>query len=387
MGTGAVVLRGSERQGDIGMETAVQGLRRRRAAARWAVAGALVLGGAHVAQAQAPLPPSIPAGGLPREHLRVVGGLAALSQFTRHERPFWTERLPRLTGGRVTAEIAAFDRSGIRGQEMLRLVQLGVAPYATLSLATGSTVDPVLNAPDLAGLNPDFDSLRINVQAFRPFLARTLRERHGAELLAIYAYPAQVIFCRQPMAGLADLAGRRVRTTSPTQADFVEALKGIPVQTGFAEIVPNIRGGNLDCAITGTMSGNTVGLHEVTGHVHGMAVTWGLSVFVANVQAWQALAEPTRALLRTELAGLEQAIWSDAWRETGEGLACNAGLPQCVNGRRGSMVEVKPSAADEARRREVLGGTVLQRWSQRCGAACVAVWNQTLGPVTGLRVR
>lgn len=365
------------------MQTAVRGLRQWRAAARWTVAGILALGSAPAVHAQA----SQAAGGLPREHLRVVGGLAALSQFTRHEQPFWTERLPRLTGGRVTAEIAAFDRSGIRGQEMLRLVQLGVAPYATLSLATSSTVDPVLNAPDLAGLNPDFDSLRTNVQAFRPFLARTLSERYGAELLAVYAYPAQVVFCRQPMTGLADLAGRRVRTTSPTQADFVEALKGIPVQTGFADIVPNIRGGNLDCAITGTMSGNTVGLHEVTGYVHGMAVTWGLSVFVANLQAWQALAEPTRALLRTELAGLEQAIWSDARRETGDGMACNVGLPQCVQGRRGRMVEVKPSPADEARRREVLGGTVLHRWSQRCGAGCVAVWNQTLGPATGLRVR
>jgi TRAP-type C4-dicarboxylate transport system substrate-binding protein len=347
----------------------------------------VLLGLAAVVQAEPAKPAAGRPAGLPREHLRVVGGLAALSQYTRHEVPFWTERLPALTGGRVTAEIAPFDRSGIRGQELLRLVQLGVAPYATVSLATGSTVDPVLNAADLAGLNPDFDVLRSNVQAFRPYLARALRERHGAELLAIYAYPAQVIFCRQPMRRLADLAGRRVRTTSPTQADFVEALGGIPVHTGFEEIVANVRGGNLDCAITGTMSGNTVGLHEVTGYIHAMAVTWGLSAFVANRQAWQALAEPTRALLRRELAALEQAIWQDAWRETGEGLACNTGRPQCVHGRRGQMVQAPGAPEDEARRREVLGQVVLQRWGQRCGASCLAVWNETLAPVTGLRLR
>jgi hypothetical protein len=36
--------------------------------------------------------------------------------------------------------------------------------------------DPVMGAPDLAGLNPDMASLRRTIDAFRPFLARLLRE-------------------------------------------------------------------------------------------------------------------------------------------------------------------------------------------------------------------
>src|SRR3982074_2039809 len=60
------------------------------------------------------------------QHLRIVGGLAGVNQYTRYEEPFWTRELTRLSGGRATAEIVSFDRAGIRGQEMLRLVQLGV---------------------------------------------------------------------------------------------------------------------------------------------------------------------------------------------------------------------------------------------------------------------
>ncbi len=332
-------------------------------------------------------PPARPAAPPGPEHLRIVGGLAGISQFTRHEQPFWAEHLARVSGGRVTAEIAAFDRAGIRGQEMLRLVQLGVVPFGTLSLGLSSTVDPLLNAPDLAGLNPDFESLRHSVRAFRPYLASTLRSRYGAELLAVYTYPAQVTFCRQPLRQLADLAGRRVRTTSPTQSDLVEALGGIPVQTGFAEIVPNMKAGNLDCAITGTMSGNTIGLHQVTTHIHPMAITWGLSVFVANTHAWNGLSATTRELLLAELPKLEHAIWADAQRETGDGLACNTGAASCEPARRGSMTEVKPSAADDTRRREVLADTVLKRWSQRCGTACVGVWNDTIGAAVGVKAK
>lgn len=353
-------------------------------------AGATVLAALALALGAAPSPaaaqtrPAPPPG---PEHLRIVGGLAGISQFTRHEQPFWAEQLARVSGGRVTAEIAAFDRAGIRGQEMLRLVQLGVVPFGTLSLGLSSTVDPLLNAPDLAGLNPDFESLRNSVRAFRPYLATTLRSRYGAELLAVYTYPAQVTFCRQPLRQLADLAGRRVRTTSPTQADLVEALGGIPVQTGFAEIVPNMKAGNLDCVITGTMSGNTIGLHQVTSHIHPMAITWGLSVFVANTHAWNGLSAATRELLLSELPKLEHAIWADAQRETGEGLACNTGAAGCEPARRGSMTEVKPSAADDTRRREVLADTVLKRWGQRCGTACVGVWNDTIGAAVGVRAK
>ena len=61
----------------------------------------------------------------PHTHLRIVGGLAGMHQFTRHEEPFWTRELVRLSGGRASAEIVPFDRAGIRGQEMLRLVAMG----------------------------------------------------------------------------------------------------------------------------------------------------------------------------------------------------------------------------------------------------------------------
>jgi len=102
----------------------------------------------------------------PPLHLRIVGGLGSLNQFTRHERPFWETDLARLSQGRYTAEIVPFDRAGIRSQEVLTLVQLGAVPFATLPVSGGITKDPELTAPDLAGLNPDMASMRRSVAAF-----------------------------------------------------------------------------------------------------------------------------------------------------------------------------------------------------------------------------
>ena len=330
-------------------------------------------------QPTAPTAPATPAS----VQLRIVGGLAGVNQYTRHEAPFWTEELPRRTQGRYSAEIVPFDRAGLRGQDMLQLMKIGSVPFGTALLSLSAPQDPIIAAPDLSGLNPDIATLRRNVAAFRPFIEKTMRDR-GIEVLAIYTYPAQVVFCNKPFSGLADLAGRRVRVSSATQADLIEALGARPVTTAFADILPNLKSGNLECAVTGTMSGNTIGLHEVTTHVHTMALNWGLAIFGANRAAWQHLPADLRALLQQELPKLEAAIWAESERETGEGIACNTGSGACTSGRRGRMVEVRSSAADEAKRREIFASTVLPRWVQRCGPSCAETWNQTIGAQLGI---
>ena len=318
------------------------------------------------------------------KRLRIVGGLANVNQYTRHEQPFWTQQLPLLTGGRLTAEIVPFDRAGIRGQEMLRLMQLGVVPFGTVSLGLASSQEPLLAAPDLAGLNPDIETARKSVTAVRPLLDKTLRERYGIELLAVYIYPAQLVFCKKPMANLADLMGRRVRISSAHQADFIEAVGGVPVQTGFAEIIANIKSGNVDCAITGSMSGNGIGLPEYTGYLYTMPITWGMSIFGANAAAWNALPAEDRSVLRQALPKLELKIWEEAERETIEGIDCNIDANTCVQGHRYSMMAVAPGRGDDAQRRALFASKVLPRWLLRCGPDCSEAWNNSIRPIVGL---
>ena len=374
---------------------AVQGMRRWWRSAEAAVSLSLALCSGSVLAAGAPVAPLTP--GAPvtasstapaaQAKLRIVGGLAGLNQYTRQEEPFWTRQFERLTAGRFSAEIVPFDRAGVPGSEMLRLMQLGVVPFGTILVSSFTAQYPELTAPDLAGLNPDIATLKTTLAAFRPYLEKTLREQHGVEALAIYVYPAQVVFCKQPMQSLSDLAGRRTRVSSSTQADFVSAFGAVPVLTGFAQIVPAMNTGSVECAVTGSMSGNTVGLHQLASHVHTMPITWGMAVFGANQSAWQALPADVRALLRRELPRLEAAIWMESERETADGMACNRGAAECTGGRKGQMVEVKTSSQDESRRQEILRATVLPRWQQRCGPRCAEIWNRTIGPARGLTVQ
>jgi TRAP-type C4-dicarboxylate transport system substrate-binding protein len=317
--------------------------------------------------------------------LKIVGGLAGVSQYTKFEAPFWARDVPQLTAGRVQTEIHPFDRSGLPGQEMLQLMRLGVVPYGTALLDLVSGDEPELNAVDLPMLNPDMVSLRNTVNLYRSHLHQILHQKYGIELLGIYAYPAQVIHCAERFTTLKDLAGRKVRTSSVSQSEMMSALGAIPIVTPFSDIVNAIKNKVVDCAITGTMSGNEIGLSDVTSYIYPMAISWGLSFFGANELAWNQLPPDIHDTLQAGIRKLELSIWDAADRETANGLACDVGSTKCVGGRISHMTLVPVEPEDDALRQQLLTKTILPKWVQRCGSDCVTAWNQTLGPPLGIR--
>jgi TRAP-type C4-dicarboxylate transport system substrate-binding protein len=316
--------------------------------------------------------------------LRIVGGLAAVSQYTKLEAPFWLRDVPLLTRGRVVAEIHPFDQSGLSGHEMPQLMSLGVVPFGTALLALVAADEPELNAVDLPLLSPDMASLRATLTLGRPYVSLVLQRKYGIELLGIYAYPAQVLHCARRFTALDDLRGRKIRTSSVGQSELMAALGAVPVILPFADIVGAIRDNVVDCAITGAMPGNQIGLPNVTSYIHPMAIGWGLSFFGANAAAWERLPPDIRDTLRTGIRGLEHAIWDAAERETATGLACAIGGGDCVEGTKFHMRYVPVSAEDPARRVRLLRDHILPGWLRRCGEACVTAWNETLAPTVGI---
>ncbi|MFH6786968.1 MULTISPECIES: TRAP transporter substrate-binding protein [Methylobacterium] len=322
--------------------------------------------------------------------LTVVGGLAGVSQYKQLEQPFWQTEIGERTGGRLTVSIRPFNESGLRGEDMLQLMRLGVVPFGTALLAVAAGDEPELNAVDLPAINPDMAALKQTVAVYRDHLRQVLRERYGIELLGIYAYPAQVLFCTRAFTGLSDLSGRRVRTSSVGQSELMAALGAMPVIIPFAETTAALRDGVADCAITGTLSGYEIGLADVATHVHAMAISWGMSFFGANIAAWRALPADLREAVRQGVADLERRIWKQAEDDTARGLACATQSPAqslCPGAPRNPMTLVPLTPGDAERRRRLLTETVLPRWIERCGDACVAAWNTTLKPALGVTAK
>ncbi|RYE33258.1 MAG: ABC transporter substrate-binding protein [Hyphomicrobiales bacterium] len=318
--------------------------------------------------------------------LQIIGGLGGITQYTKIEQPFWLSEINALSKGRISATIRPLDTGGLRNQEMLQLLRLGVVSFGTAQLSAIAGEEPEFSAVDLPVLNPDVGTLRRTVSAFRAHLREVMRERYDIELLGIYALPAQVLFCTKPFKGLDDLTGRKVRTSSVGQSELMAAMGAVPIILPFADIAVSLRDGVADCAITGTLSGYEIGLPRVAVAVHAFALNWGVSIFGANGTYWDALPADARDVIRQGVGRLEERIWSQTEADTQAGLACNAGLASCA-GKPERPMTVVPAQSDDATRRRLLAEVVLPRWFERCGQGCVSAWNTYLKPLHAIEAR
>jgi len=321
---------------------------------------------------------------LPVTHLTVMGSLGGTAQYRDIEEPFWSRQLAADSGGRITADVTPFDQTGLKGVEALQMARLGVISFLTLPLSLVSSEDPEANAPDLPGLNPSIEIMKANLAAYRPVLSEVYRTRYRLEPLAMVSYPAQVLFCKERFEHLSDLAGRNIRVASGAQAGLMSALGARGIVLPFAEIKNALMNNAVDCAITGTLTGNSIGLPSVTHYVHALAINWGVQMVVANRATWLALNPDARAFLTRELADLERRVWSQTEAATAEGLACDLGQGKCAHGIKGDMILVAAAPSDRALLDRILRTVILPKWAARCGEDCAAAWNRTVGARMGL---
>ena len=320
---------------------------------------------------------------LPKTHLKITGGLSNLTAYQDYEVPFWTKTIPEQSKGQITAEIKGFNEMGIKGPELLRLMGSGVIQFGTATLSYFASDNPINEAIDLAGLAPDVKTAREVTKTFEPVYAKLYGQGNNVKLLGISTYPAQVLFCNAEIKSLNDLKGKKVRTSSRTQADFVEALGGASVTMAFGEVVPALQNKVVDCAITGSLSGYSAKWYEVSTHLVALPINWNQQIHAVNGKTWAKFNPATQKFLQTQVDGLVNQIWDAAAKQTQEGYDCNTGAAGCTQAVKGKMVLVQPSAADREQLKTIRDA-VIAKWAQRCNAQCVQDFNATIGKQLGV---
>jgi len=343
----------------------------------------LVAGGLSLATVSMAQDYQAPGSELPETQLTVVGGLSNLTAYQNVERPFWAEAVPELTNGQVTVEIQGFNDMGLKGPEVLRLIGQGVIPFGSATLSYFASDNPINEAIDLAGLTPTIETAKEITDAFQP-VYEDFYEDNNIKVLGFSTYPAQVLFCNAEVNVLDDIKGKKVRTSSRTQAEFVEALGGSSVTIPFPEVVPALQNRIVDCAITGSMSGYSAKWYEVSTHLYALPINWNQQIHAVNMDYWNQLDPEVQAFLETNLPIMYERIWDAAANETFEGYACNTNGDACTQEVKGTMKLVEPTKEDTDKLLKLTEEIVLPQWAARCSDQCVADFNRTIGEVLGV---
>ncbi|MGE0154996.1 MAG: TRAP transporter substrate-binding protein [Reyranellaceae bacterium] len=321
---------------------------------------------------------------LPETKLSVVGAIGIHPQYQNYEKPFWTDRIAQRSNGKVTVAVKPWTELGLKGPEVLKLVQRGNFQIGTVNLPYNSGESAFVDAHDLPGLAPGFDDLKKVTAAWRPVLSEVLEKEFGVKVLAMFSYSAQVLYCRDEFRSIADIKGRKVRTSGAAQANFVESLGGAGINVNFGEVQQALDRGVIDCAITGAYSGYSAKWYESSKFVSPLAINWGVQAVVANIAAWNKLDPKVRDFIAAEIKTFEGEVVALAERETKTGILCNADGP-CETGKPGGMKVVNPTPEDSAILKRSLETAVLPDFAKRCGAECTTKWNATVGTAVNMK--
>ncbi|TXL73939.1 TRAP transporter substrate-binding protein [Vineibacter terrae] len=322
---------------------------------------------------------------LPKTQFKVVGLNGPTVASIVDEVPFWRETVPKASNGAITADITPLDQAGIDDKTMLRLLKLGVMDFAGMDISKMAGDDPRFEGCDLAGLTLDADKARAACNAWREVIDRQMQKNWNAKLLAFGGNPPQVFWCRNVLSGLDDLKGKKIRVFNNTMRDFLGGVGATAVSMAFAEVVPALNNGVVDCGVTGSLSGNTAGWPEVTKSLYPMSLGWSINVLAVNLGTWKRIDPKVQAFLQEQVKAYEDKMWATLKKAAEEADNCNTNKQPCTMGKLASItiVPVKPSEAET--HKKLVEGAVLANWAKRCGKECVAEWNDTVGKLLGLK--
>ncbi|MEO0729511.1 MAG: TRAP transporter substrate-binding protein [Pseudomonadota bacterium] len=323
-----------------------------------------------------------------KKEFSIVGTWGNLRNWRDHESRLWNKVLPEATGGKLTANAKPYTELGLSGYEVVRLLKLGTYDAVHALTSYTSQDSPALEGIDLAGVIQDFDTMRKALDAYEPIIRRELRQKYNAELVMLYPFPSQQLFCKlddkSAKPDLASLAGKKIRGYSTTLGDFVEGLGASSVTLAFAEVVPALQKGVADCGVTGTGPAYNAKWAQVVTHNIQVRVGFAATFLAFNGKVWDGLSEAQQKAIRENAKKVENDIWATQAENDATAMKCLAEGP-CPWGEPGGIIPIAPSEDDNARLKKAVESSVLARFAKRCGKKCAEEWNETIGKVAGMK--
>ena len=295
------------------------------------------------------------------------------------------------SGGKVVVNVQSETELGMSGPEVYRLAQSGVAEITSTAMQYSGGDVPHNDGVDIQGLVHDLATLRKVSDAWLPEIKKAYTTAVGVELIGVFPIVAQVMWCAVPMTGLDDLKGKKVRVAGVALGKLVAGLGAVPTTIAFAEVVPSMQRKVVDCAVTGTTSGNLAKWPEVATHVYPLVTGWAVQGIYGNKKWWDGLNPKARAFVAKRFNDMIEEGWRRAELETNHGTWCSTGDSRCdvnvplkpLQKYNITFVPLKPE--DKQKVIKVAEQVVMPDFAARCGKPCAEAWTNTVGKILGVK--
>jgi len=204
------------------------------------------------------------------------------------------DQIAQKTGADLKIRLHLGGSMPISGSNITQAVQDQVVQIADDGFNEGTIpLAGIMRLPMLFENQAEFDQA---LEIVRPSLDKAFEDR-GVIVLGRYRFPHQTFWGRFQLTSLADLAGKKVRVTSPQQGEFVQSFGAIPVTIAAAEVAPALDRGVVDGVVTASSGGGLL-WKDMLKYNYRLPSGYIDSTIIVNKDAFGALTAETQQIVR-----------------------------------------------------------------------------------------
>lgn len=302
----------------------------------------------------------------------------------RHMETYFVPNVLERTNGQVEIEISSFVELGLHLVDTMQLMAFGTLHMMEIADGYSDYEYPIFGIRYLWGLWPNRQThYAVQTKIFDD-LEQVIEEATGAQILFNNWVSGNdnFIFSRYRLENPDDFQNLMTRSYSSALSDWLNYMGADARFIEYAEVYTSLERGIMDAAVTGANPGFWQRWYEVADYMSGPLYNFNSTASAINKEVWESIPADLQQILIEEGAKHELEALRLAAIQNSIALQRNidAGL---------EFVEFGPEmrqASFEAAR-----DSVVPYWLRRIGYPdegqdTVAVFNDKVGPVVGLRV-
>jgi TRAP-type C4-dicarboxylate transport system substrate-binding protein len=190
---------------------------------------------------------------------------------------WWASEIDKRTNGQVKVKIF-YAGALAKANENLQLIRSGGVELVNMSASYFGADLPLFTAPNsipmAMGEVSHATTLIQRIMAEVPALDEEAK-RNGVKALFFHHLNPYLLVCKEPVSGLAQIKGKKIRTWGSDMPRMVQAAGGVPVTLGLAELYEGLSRGTVDCIPFSVDLMVSYKIFEVAKHVHDITLWLG----------------------------------------------------------------------------------------------------------------
>jgi len=282
------------------------------------------------------------------------------------------ERIEERSGGDLKITYVSYGETPYNPVDALTLVRDGLVDMTEWLPSYNAATFPLLAAPELplltATWEPPMELQTAKLDSWATPTVSAYKQQvlddHGAVSLATVFYDPINIWFADVVTDMSGIRGKKVRATSPEQAEWITALGASPVNISAGDAYTGLQRGVIDGIITGAGAVVSFKWDEVLKSGFATNVLLSSTNMLVSKSALDALSESTRQILIEELAAVETGIRELMPRTYQDKVAELRGK---------GLTVTEPSAELYAQFRQMAVDNVYPKWAERAGGDAAKV--------------